>query len=68
MFNLKCASLTNSGNNIKTNGSIDAEMLDVSISSHHNVAYLLPIDGILRFNVVRITAGFYLHYNQVVRL
>ena len=51
MFYFKCSSFADRGDNIKANRNVYAEMLDICIGSHYNVAYFLPINGILRFDV-----------------
>ena len=64
MFYFKCSSFADRGDNIKTNRNIYTEMLDICIGSHYNVAYFLPINGILRFDVFRIASCLHFHYNQ----
>ena len=63
MLYFKCISFTDNGNDIKADRGINTEMFDVSISGYYNMAYFLPVNGILRFDVLCITAGFYFHHN-----
>ena len=56
MFYFKCSSFADRGDNIKTNRNVYTEMLDICIGSHYNVAYFLPINSILRFDVFRIAS------------
>ena len=52
----------------KRAGASNAEMLYVSIGCYDNTAYFLPVDGILRLDVFRVTSGFYFYDNQSVVL
>lgn len=60
MLYFKCICFTDNGNDIKAYRGINTEMFDVSISGYYNMAYFLPVNGILRFDVFCIAAGFLL--------
>ena len=63
MLYFKCISFTDNGNDIKADRGINTEMFDVSISGYYNMAYFLPVNSILRLDVLFITTGFHLHHN-----
>ena len=63
MLYFKCISFTDNGNDIKADRGINTEMFDVSISGYYNMAYFLPVNSILRFDVLCITTSFHLHHN-----
>lgn len=46
--------------------SIDVEVFDIGIRSYYDVSYLLPIHRFVRFDVIRVSAGFYFHDNQFI--
>jgi len=51
MLYFKCISFTDNSNDIKAYRDINVEMFDVSISGYYNMAYFLPVNSILRFDV-----------------
>ena len=55
-------------NDVEAHGGVNAEMFYVSIGCYDNTAYFLPVDGILRLDVFRVTSGFYFYDNQSVVL
>ena len=63
MFYLKISFLADSGNNIKTNRSVNIVMLYISICGNNDTSHFLPIDSILWLNIVRITTGFHFYHN-----
>ena len=63
MLYFKCISFTDNGNDIKADRGINTEMFDVSISGYYNMAIFLPVNSILRFDVLCITTGFHLNHN-----
>ena len=64
MLYLESTGISYSRDDIETDGSVYAEVLDVGIGRHDNTAYFLPVHRFLRFGVIRITAGFHFHYDQ----
>ena len=53
-------------NDVEAHGDVNAEMFYVSIGCYDNAAYFLPVDGILRLDVFRVTSGFYF-YEEVIK-
>lgn len=64
MFYLKIPFLANGGNNVKTDGGINAVMLYISICGNNDTSHFLPVDGILRLDKVRVATGFHFYHNQ----
>ena len=61
MFYLECSRFAYGSNDVEANGSIYAEVFDISIGSYDNMPYFLPVDSILRFDVIRVAACFYFY-------
>ena len=66
MFRFESSYIAYCRNNIKTYGHIYAKMFYVSIGGYDNTAYFLPIDGILRLDILCIASGFHFDDNQLI--
>ena len=68
MLYLESTGIAHCCNDVEAHGGVNAEMFYVSIGCYDNTAYFLPVDGILRLDVFRVTSGFYFYDNQSVVL